>query len=269
MYGTKKDQPVDCKEVKSLIHPYVDGELDIAHTLEVDRHLSTCADCAQSVERTRAVLSAASAATLCYSAPPNLAARIQASLAPQPLPVVSPRTFRWQPLALAASLLAVSLFGVEWYRTTRHSASDQLIAELVDDHVRSLMANHLLDVASSDKHTVRPWFTGKIDFAPSVPDLKDHGIPLVGGRLDVLAGQPVAALVYQHGKHTVNVFVRPVTSSLTTTTAAAETRLTTSKGYNIASWNDSGFDYSAISDLNADELREFASLLRSASQPTR
>jgi anti-sigma factor RsiW len=264
---------VDCKEVKSLIHPYLDGELDAAHTVEVDRHVSGCADCSQTADRFRAVVHATSAPALRYSAPLDLAARIHASLAPHSLPAAPPRTFHWRPLALAASLLAVSLFGIDWYRAAGQSADDRLAAELVDDHVRSLMADHLLDVASSDKHTVRPWFTGKLDFAPSVPDLKDHGIPLIGGRLDVLAGRPVAALIYQHGKHTVNVFVRPVASSAdaapeSATESRGEPKILNRQGFNIASWSDSGFDYSAISDLNADELREFASLLRSASHPT-
>ncbi len=261
---------MDCNEVKSLIHPYLDGELDVAHTVEVDKHTNNCASCAQLTDRTRAVIAATRTPALRYTAPPVLTERIQAALAPQPLPRSYSHSRRWQTLAVAASLLAVSLLGFEWLNASRESAANQLVAQLIDDHVRSLMGNHLLDVASTDKHTVRPWFTGKIDFAPPVVDLKDHDIPLLGGRLDVLAGRPVAALVYQHGKHTVNVFVRP-----SATTASKEeaidfadsdrTKLVTNHGFNVASWTNDGFNYSAVSDLNAVELRNFASLLQTAS----
>jgi anti-sigma factor RsiW len=173
-------------------------------------------------------------------------------------------------LAVAASLLAVSLLGFGWLNASRESAANRLVAQLVDDHVRSLMGNHLLDVASTDKHTVRPWFTGKIDFAPPVVDLKDHDIPLLGGRLDVLAGRPVAALIYQHGKHTVNVFVRPSAATASKEeaidfTSSDRTKLVTNHGFNVASWTNDGFNYAAVSDLNADELRNFASLLQTAS----
>ncbi len=132
--------------------------------------------------------------------------------------------------------------------------ADRLVAEIVDDHVRSLMADHLLDVASSDKHTVRPWFAGKIDFAPTVPDLKDHNIPLKGGRLDVLGGRPVVALVYQHGKHMINVFIRPATNPSIaphTKSHGVGLHMVNYQGYNVATWSESGFDYAAVSDLNS------------------
>jgi anti-sigma factor RsiW len=257
---------VECKEAQLLIHPYVDRELDAAHSLEVDRHIENCAACTQAADRVRAVSQAVSSAGLRFSAPPMLANQIRAAIKPQPPAAPLPSKSWWSYLAIAASLLAVSLLGLEWTRGIRESvASDRLISELVDDHVRSLMANHLLDVASSDKHTVRPWFTGKIDFAPSVPDLKDHDIPLVGGRLDVLAGQPAVALVYQHGKHVVNVFVRPIkTSSTVPSHTPAQPTIATHQGFNIASWSDDGFDYAAVSDLNAIEFREFVALMQAA-----
>ncbi|HEX3598839.1 MAG TPA: anti-sigma factor [Lacipirellulaceae bacterium] len=257
---------MECKEAQLLIHPYVDRELDAAHSLEVDRHIENCAACTQAADRVRAVSQAVSSAGLRFSAPPMLANQIRAAIKPQPPAAPLPSKSWWSYLAIAASLLAVSLLGLEWTRGIRESvASDRLISELVDDHVRSLMANHLLDVASSDKHTVRPWFTGKIDFAPSVPDLKDHDIPLVGGRLDVLAGQPAVALVYQHGKHVVNVFVRPIkTSSTVPSHTPAQPTIATHQGFNIASWSDDGFDYAAVSDLNAIEFREFVALMQAA-----
>jgi anti-sigma factor RsiW len=269
----QKDQAVDCKEAQLLIHPYVDRELDAAHSLEVDRHIESCPACTQAADRVRAVSQAVSGAGLRYAAPLMLADRIRAAIKPQPSTAPLPRSNKlwWSYLAVAASLLAVSLLGLAWTRGARESvASERLVSELVDDHVRSLMANHLLDVASSDKHTVRPWFTGKIDFAPSVPDLKDHDILLVGGRLEVLAGQPAVALVYQHGKHVVNVFIRPTkTSAAVPSHSPAQPTVATHQGFNIASWNDDGFDYAAVSDLNAAELREFVELMQAAINPTK
>jgi len=257
---------VDCEETITLIHPYLDGELDLVHALEVSTHMNGCAACAKAAERIRAVENTVRAAGLRYSAPPILAERIRASLPPRPAVTNTSRRSLWPYLAVAASLLAVSLLGVDWIRSMRQPLlADRLVAEIVDDHVRSLMADHLLDVASSDKHTVRPWFAGKIDFAPSVPDLKDHNIPLVGGRLDVLAGQPVAVLVYQHGKHVVNVFIRPATAPRAELPGnGPETTTVNYQGFNVAFWTESGFDYVAVSDLNAAELLELVALLRSS-----
>ena len=133
------------------------------------------------------------------------------------------------------------------------------MAEAVEAHVRSLMADHLLDVVSTDKHTVRPWFTGKIDFAPSVVDLKDQGYSLVGGRLDLLGERPAAALVYHHGKHTINVFI---CASAGQRAEGSATTMLNLRGFNVASWSEGGFDWAAVSDLNSTELSELVSLLR-------
>src|SRR5262245_38612548 len=153
--------------------------------------------------------------------------------------------------------MAVLWLGTLMTRSARQS--DALMAEAVESHLRSLMANHLLDVASTDKHTVRPWFTGKIDFAPTVVDLKERGYPLVGGRLDLLGDRPAAALVYHHGKHTINVFVCPSVSRAKDSRAANMASL---RGFNVAAWSEGGFDWAAVSDMNSDELSELASLLR-------
>jgi anti-sigma factor RsiW len=260
---------VECEAAKLLIHPYVDGELDAGHVLEVDQHVADCAACAQAVERVRAVGSAVSGAGLRYRAPAGLGERIEAELRPRPAAVAltgaSPSS-SWKYLALAASLLAVSLLGFQLTRGTHRS--DLVIAEVVEAHVRSLMADHLLDVASSDKHTVRPWFTGKIDFSPTVVDLKEHGYPLLGGRLDMLGSEPAAALVYQHGKHTINVFIRPAerfesTGSLGQPTGGGAAKIVSLQGFNVASWSERGFDYHVVSDVSSDELEKLVALLRS------
>jgi anti-sigma factor RsiW len=260
---------VECEAAKLLIHPYVDGELDAGHVLEVDQHVAACAACAQAVERVRAVGSAVSGAGLRFSAPAGLRERIETELRPRPVTVASADTSRsssWKYLALAASLLAASLLGFQLTRGTHQS--DLVIAEVVDAHVRSLMADHLLDVASSDKHTVRPWFTGKIDFSPTVVDLKEHGYPLLGGRLDMLGSEPAAALVYRHGKHTINVFIQPEerfesAGSVGQSTGGGPVKIVSLQGFNVASWSERGFDYHAVSDVNSDELKQLVALLRS------
>jgi len=135
--------------------------------------------------------------------------------------------------------------------------SNTIVDQVVANHVRSLLAAQLVDVVSSDQHTLKPWFDGKIDFAPEVRDLSGNGFPLVGGRLDYLAGKTVAALVYQRNKHPINLFITPVPTSRSTSPA-----VTTRRGYNVLAWRSHGMKYWAVSDLNQTELREFTDLVR-------
>jgi anti-sigma factor RsiW len=145
---------------------------------------------------------------------------------------------------------------VALFQTTRAARTDAIVDQVVANHVRSLLAAHLVDVVSSDQHTVKPWFDGKIDFAPEVRDLSANGFPLVGGRLDYLDGKTVAALVYQRNKHPINLVITP-----TTTSRSASPSATTRRGYNILAWTNNGMKYWAISDLNQTELHEFTELL--------
>jgi anti-sigma factor RsiW len=140
-------------------------------------------------------------------------------------------------------------------QTTRAARTDAIVSQVVANHVRSLLASQLVDVVSSDQHTVKPWFDGKIDFAPEVRDLSANGFPLVGGRLDYLDGKTVAALVYQRNKHPINLFITPEPTGRSTSPTVR-----TRRGYNVFSWTDNGMKYWAVSDLNQAELREFTQL---------
>src|SRR5262245_61303468 len=145
------------------------------------------------------------------------------------------------------------------FQTTRAARTDAIVDQVVANHVRSLLAAQLVDVVSSDQHTVKPWFDGKIDFAPEVRDLSANGFPLAGGRLDYLDGKTVAALVYHRNKHPINLFITPALTNRSKSPTAIARR-----GYNIVSWTNNGMNYWAVSDLNQQELREFTELVRAA-----
>jgi len=254
---------MECTDVGDLIHAYLDRELDLVRAVEMERHVATCARCGAAAERQRA-LRAVLAADVRFVPDPQLAERVRTRLgAPGGgvaatainTPATARRPWRWAGgAALAAAASAVVALRV--------LAPPQagLVDEIVASHVRSLMVDHVTDVASSDRHTVRPWFDGKLDFAPTVVDLANVGFPLVGGRLDYVGGRPVAALVYGRQKHVINVFVWPAAGA-----AGAGAAPTTVHGYNVIRWTSQGMTYWAVSDLNAAELGDFAARMRDAS----
>ena len=268
---------MSCEEAQQWIHPYVDGELDLVRTLEVERHLDECPACAQVRDQIQAVRAAVSNAALRQRAPAELAARIRRSLQENgPELVAGPsvvvrtapsnvRSMSWRWLGIAAAVVAMaSLTGTWLFYGSRGSSGELVAQQIVTSHIRSLLADHLMDVVSTDQHTVKPWFTGKLAFSPPVEDLADRGFALSGGRLDVVGDQTVAALVYRHRKHVINLFIWPNTDELAAPPAAL-----TRNGYHLRSWAGQEMHFAAISDLNEAELQEFADLLAQRLAPKR
>jgi anti-sigma factor RsiW len=254
---------VSCELTKRFVPAYMDGELELVRAIEVEAHLKDCRACAQNLENQQELSVALRRSSLAYVAPAGLRDRIQLSLLASSWAGVqvhkmkwpSPRIWQW---AGAVAVLILFSFS-SWQLTSRLRAtsSDQRIAaEVFSSHVRSLEANHLMDLVSTDQHTIKPWFEAKLDFSPPVEDLASDGFPLVGGRLDFLEGREVAALIYQRREHFINVFVWPNTTG-PTPSQAVESR----QGYNIMQWSHDGFQCWAVSDIGASDLAEFVRLL--------
>lgn len=249
---------MSCPERNDLIEAYADGELDLASSLEIERHLADCKDCEAVLKNHQALRSALGGASLYYDAPSRLSSRVRAAVRQQEKVFgVSPfPAWRW--FALAAPVVSLAILGWALVTVSRMpSPGDLLNQEIVSAHVRSLMGAHLTDFPSSDQHTVKPAFSGRIDFSPEVKDLASEGFALLGGRLDYLDRRPVAALIYQRRKHLINLFIWPSEDGVRE--SAVETGL---RGYNLIRWTRSGMHYSAVSDLNLSELRSFQQALQ-------
>lgn len=249
-----------CPDREPLIHALIDGELDAANTLAVEAHMAACPGCAALYADLAALRSRLATPGLSPASPPGLGRAIEARIAAEvrerrPARAIGLRKI-WARLdagwasagamaAVAASLLVVQI---------QSSGAPGLGEQLVADHVRSTLATHLVDVATSDRHVVKPWFNGKVDFAPPVPELADAGFPLVGGRLDYADGQRVAAVVYRRRAHVINLFVLPANPRTWThawTLGQART------GYSVVRWRRGGLEFWAVSDLEAAELERF------------
>jgi len=253
---------LSCQRAQELIHGYTDGELDLVRSLEVEQHIHECEICARTYRSQTMLRSSLKNDSLYYSAPENLKKRIQSSLRKEARTEVSPRGLGWRWLTVGASLAFVLLVGVVAWRLAPRSirpSGDELLAqEIVSDHVRSLqMPGHLIDVLSTDQHTVKPWFDGKVDFAPPVKDFASQDFRLYGGRLEYLNNRAVATLIYQRRLHYINLFIWPAEQAGSTGEVAIQRQ-----GYNLIHWSGSGMNFWAISDLNSVELHEFARLVQ-------
>ena len=255
-----------------LLHGLVDGELDAANTIAIETHLKGCPDCRAELEQIQAVRDLIAAAPLREQAPDSLHKRIglmidaeagparRAEVASRPAPM--PGRLAWARGGVAAhvlngrwlsgattGLVAASLaLAVVMPQLTHTDMEDQL----VQSHVRSLLVGHLVDIPTSNRHVVKPWFNGKVDFAPQVPDLTDQGFPLVGGRLDYIDDHEVAAIVYRRHLHIINLFVRPAH-----TLSLPGEVVTHHEGYNLVRWTAGGLEYWAVSDVETGDLRLF------------
>jgi anti-sigma factor RsiW len=246
-----------CKETKYLLNAYVDGELDSPGSLSVESHVQRCESCLTDVENMRALASAIENGALRFKPPQRLKRNVQAAIrAANPDTARSFLGWRWA-AALASAVLLVVLMWTITTQWTKSSEETLLVNNVVSSHVRSMMANHITDVSSSDSHTVKPWFGGKLDYSPPAKDLTEQGFRLIGGRLDYLENRPVAALVYQRSQHLINLFVWPASRS----SIKPENQLTL-QGYNLIHWTKSGMTYWLISELNQAELNECARLLK-------
>jgi anti-sigma factor RsiW len=246
---------MNCTEGLRLLHVHADGELGGAKTAELERHFEECGACAAERESVLSLRSALRNPALRFEAPESLRRDVRRiarrSAGERQRLSLTPLLF-WRAWAFTGTVLAVAVLlfhpGI--------SGQEQLAGEAVASHIRSLMPGHLTDVASSDQHTVKPWFNGRLDFAPNVRDFAAEGFPLVGGRLDYLNNRAVAALVYRRNKHLINVFVWPAVD-----TAGGKAKAESRRGYSIIKRNANGLHYCLVSDLNAKELAELSELL--------
>jgi anti-sigma factor RsiW len=255
---------MDCKNARTLIDGYLDGELDVVRNLDIEDHLHGCALCSQLHNDRQLLRGALKTGSVYFKAPPDLQKRIQRSVRRAAKAEGRPRVLPKWWFNIAAPLAAAAIVALALVPFLRGPSADDLLArEVVSSHVRSLMASHLADIPSSDQHTVKPWFAGKLNFSPPVENLAKHGFPLIGGRLDYLDNRPVAALVYQRQKHFINLFIWPSASD-----SDVKTKTVSRQGYNLFYWTKSGMTYWATSDLNRSELQEFVQLLQSQTSPT-
>ena len=258
-----------CKDNALLLHGYSDAELDLVRSLEIEEHLKTCASCARELREQHILREGIRSANLYRRAPEALRARITANQNAVPTPAggrsraVTPilRTAQRRPvlewLAVAAAVLITLGLGIRFIPGVLSFRQADLVAEeLVASHIRSLQPGHLMDVVSTDQHTVKPWFDGKIDFAPPVRDLAEQGYPLIGGRLDYVGGRDVAALVYQLRKHYINVFIWPDDGK-----QGNRPEFVSKEGYNVACMSSGGMRLCGVADTNAEDLRQFMQLL--------
>jgi anti-sigma factor RsiW len=241
---------MDCDRTVPLLPRLIDGALGPIARLRVTHHVAGCTDCAARLEELRAMQTAIRTNLPFHRAPPGLAARIGSALPREapPAPAATRPWFRWPAFGMAGTGFALTLLVLH--------GQDDRTQDVIGSHIRSLQAEHLTDVPTSDQHTVKPWLSARLDVSPPVRDLKEAGFPLVGGRLDYVDGHPTAAVVYRRAKHVINLlaWASPGTPD---EGFHSETR----QGFNLVTWRHGGMTFYAVSDVEADQLAEFAKLV--------
>jgi len=248
-----------CDEAEILLHALLDGELDAGHAREVEAHIAGCPACAARLESYREMSKAIAGADVGYAAPASLRRHIEAALPQAQAPIQAPsRRSVLKGFAMGSAVSAIAATGLVAI-VLRNDDEQRIESEIVSAHLRSLQAGHLTDVVSTDQHTVKPWFNGKLDVAPPVIDLTAQGFTLIGGRLDYVDARPIGAIVYRRRQHVINLFV-----AQTASTESRSPKMETIQGFNIRRWSDRGLNYWAVSDLAADELAEFGEKFQAA-----
>jgi anti-sigma factor RsiW len=257
---------MNCEDSRMYLSAYLDEELDVAEILRLEKHLADCRLCRPVQEAQFALRSALRHPSLYFEPSAGFGNRIAAAvrLRAKTEPREKSTWFAWFQMSslrwvsAAAGLVIMIAAGTSLIRNNVRSSHEQVIASAVlTGHIRSLQAGHLVDVPSSDRHTVKPWFQGKLDFAPPVPDLSELGWVLIGGRLDYVDNRPVAAVIYQRRMHNINVFVWPHQGA-----SDDKIQQEDAQGYQILHWNGADMTYWVVSDLNTGELMDFARALR-------
>ncbi len=245
---------MECNEIRELLSAQADREIVLPETLEIERHVQTCQRCCAAYDEYVALRTALKKEIAYFNAPAHLKGRIRAAL-PAPelyeLPFLKHPRVWWNATAALVSVVAV-VWSLGLY-VMLPSADDRLSEEVIAGHVRSLQSGRMVDVVSSDRHTVKPWFNGRLDFSPPVFDLTSEGFPLVGGRLDYLDHRPVAALVYHYRQHAIDLFIFPATSAKNGIPPTSLTK----QGYHLAHYIHDGMIFWAISDVDATQLGKF------------
>jgi anti-sigma factor RsiW len=248
---------MNCDEVKLLLDAYADGELDLVRHIELETHLKACPACMHRSEEIGARRTRIRDTLPRFPASPQLRERIHASIRAEARQAARQRPLRfpvawqrWNLAGLAASVTVALLAGYSWGNS--HARSASVADEAIAEHMRSLQVGHLLDVISTDRHTVKPWFAGKLDFSPPVVDLADVGFPLAGGRLDQIDGHTAAALVFRRRLHAINVFVWPARETISPPPSASES------GFNALGWTQGGLNFLAVSEIPPADLGQFA-----------
>jgi anti-sigma factor RsiW len=245
---------MNCTEARPLLQARLDHELDAANSLRLEAHLKSCATCAMENKSFQSLSAALRDGNLRFVAPNSLKQDVRQfsrEMRVREEKKAFGSQWIWKALTFAAIGFAVLTI---WLRPVGLAERGDLLDEAVASHVRSLQVGHLMDVASSDQHTVKPWFNGKLDFAPNVKDFAEQGFPLVGGRLDYLDGRNVAALIYRRNKHFINVFIWPATST-------KKIEVVRRRGFSVVTVSTSGMRYCLVSDLNEKELRTLAEMV--------